>query len=102
MSPPKVYENKKGDRGNYRSRLRSKISNRKPPNPSEIEKNDEFVSSSVKKIKLSKDAYDISVDSTFCYRIVCLSMILNTISTLQCSVKHVAGTLISQSQVHVA
>jgi len=85
MSPPKVYDNKKGDRGTYKSRLRSKITNRKPPNPSEIEKNDEFVSSSAKKLKLSKDAYDVSVDSTFSYRIVCLSMVLNTISTLvQC------------------
>lgn len=81
-TPNKLYRPNKGDRKHYPTRIRSNIRNRQPKNACAIEGDDEFISSSAKKLKLSKDQYDVSVDETFAYRIVCLFSVLNTITTL--------------------
>jgi len=84
-TPSKVYASKKDSKRNYVTRIRSSINNRKPQTAYAIEKDDEFVSSSAKKLKLSKEVYNVSVEENFAYRIVCLFSVLNTISTLvQC------------------
>lgn len=81
-TPGKLYRPSKGSKKHYATRIRSNIKNRQPKNAHAIEEDDEFVSSSAKKFKLSEDQHDVSVDENFAYRIVCPFSVLSTIATL--------------------
>jgi len=66
----KVYRTQKGTKKKTWSSKRSKISNRRPPNRHSMEKESESVSTAAKKLKLSKDDYDIEVNESFGYRLI--------------------------------
>ncbi|XP_071568778.1 uncharacterized protein [Temnothorax nylanderi] len=85
----KVYDTKKGTKIQYKTRKRSKISNRKPVNRFSIEQDIEYVSTSAKKLKLSKDECncgdDVELDNAFGYRLLNFVAVFSAISELvQC------------------
>lgn len=78
----KVYDTKKGTKIQFKARKRSKISNRKPVNLFSVEKDDANISTSAKKLQLSKDEYDVEFDSAFGYRLLNFIAVFSAISEL--------------------
>lgn len=66
-----IYHNQKGSKGNRGHSRRLNISKRWPLNRFEMESpQSESVSISAKKLKLSKDCYNVEVDAAFGYRLL--------------------------------
>lgn len=82
MSEKKVvYQTKKGVKSTPGKR--PKASKRRPLNRHEVEKpDDDFVSASAKKLKLSEDLYDVEVDSSFGYRILDFITVFSAIANV--------------------
>lgn len=80
MSGKKDYFSKKGTASSSTYSKRSSIKNRRPSNRYEMESDAESVGISAKKLKSSKDNYEIKVDDTFSYRIIHFAAVLSAIS----------------------
>lgn len=77
-----MYRTRKGSKKKTWSSIRSKISNRRPPNRHSMEGESESVSTSAKKLKLSKDDYDIEVNELFGYRLINFVAVFSTLSDI--------------------
>lgn len=70
MSDKKVYESKKGSKTTTTATKRSKISNRRPPNRWSMEREEENVSASAKKLRLGNKSFEADENPAFGYRIL--------------------------------
>jgi len=83
------YQSRKGIRGGKSKAFKRSIKGRKVQNRYTLEQSVESVGTSAKKLKLSKDIYDVDYDSTFGYRILCLSTVFSALSNvLVCLMTH--------------
>ncbi|KOC70062.1 Cubilin [Habropoda laboriosa] len=76
----KVYRSKKGTKKKTWSSQRSKITNRQVLNRYSIERESESVSTSAKKLKLSKDECNVEVNVLFGYRLINFLTIFSALS----------------------
>lgn len=83
---PKLYKDRKGSRkNNVTFSRKSNISKRKPRNRHQMKKKNENVGTSSEKLKKARKNYDINVEHTFGYRILCFFSVFSALSeTLVC------------------
>lgn len=78
----KIYNTKKGCKTSSTRASRSNISKRRPVNRYLAEADSAGGSTSAKKLKLSKDNYDINVNASFSYRFIDFQTVFSIISQL--------------------
>lgn len=76
------YQSRKGIKGDKSKAFKRSIKGRKVQNRYTLEQSVESVGTSAKKLKLSEDTYDVDYDSTFGYRILCLSTVFSALSNV--------------------
>jgi len=82
MTNKRIYLDRKGSKFNANRSKNSSIRNRKPVNRYNLERENESVSTSVKKLRMSEGNYEVNVDQSFGYRFIEFMSVFSAIAQL--------------------